>query len=175
MGFAPGFFALSNPEDPAPEETTFLGKVIYGEADAKVRHAGVIDSAIWTVKQAYQNGLLKAQDEEEFLRNIAAEMYVEILWNSVTSKADKWSHQRETRLLAVNDRKNPKVEIHNADKRPRLELPQPLLKKNIVEVMLGPKADDAAKARVRNFLDENQLSHVPVTLATAELSEEASD
>ena len=49
----------------------FLGKVIYGDEAAKVRHAGVIDSAIWTVKQAYHNGLLKAQDEEEFLRNMA--------------------------------------------------------------------------------------------------------
>jgi Protein of unknown function (DUF2971) len=53
IGLAPGFFALSNPKDPKPEETTFLGKVIYGEANAKVRHAGVVDSAISTVKRAH--------------------------------------------------------------------------------------------------------------------------
>jgi hypothetical protein len=101
MCLAPGFFALSNPKDPKPEETTFLGKVIYGEADAKVRHAGVIDSAISIVKQAYRAGLLlKVEDEEEFLHHMAAEMYVEILWNSVTSKACKWAHQCETRLAA---------------------------------------------------------------------------
>jgi len=47
------------------------------------------------------------------------------------------------------------------------EFGQPLLKKNIVEVMLGPKADDKTKVRVRTFLDENQLSHVPVTAASA--------
>jgi len=94
------------------------------------------------------------EDEKEFLRHIATEMYVEIFWNSVTSKASKWSHQCETRLLAVNDLRNPKLEIHNAAERPRVELPQPLLKKNIVEVMLGPKAEDAAKIRVRTFLDE---------------------
>src|SRR6266436_317861 len=158
IGLAPGFFALSNPKDPKPEETIFLGKVIYGEADAKVRHAGVIDSAIEILKQAYRAGLLlKVEDEEEFLHHMAAEMYVEILWNSVTSKASKWEHQYETRLLAVNDLRNPKLEIHNAAERPRVELPQPLLKKNIVEVMLGPKADDAAKGRMRTFLDENQL------------------
>jgi hypothetical protein len=127
MGLTPEFFTLLKTKDPTPEEATFLGKVFYGEADAKVRHAGVIDSAIWTVKQAYRNGwLLKAQDEEEFLHHMAAEMYVEILWNSVTSKANKWSHQCETRLLAVNDLQNPKLQIHNAEKRPRVELPQPL-------------------------------------------------
>ena len=129
---------------------------MYGEANAKVRHASGIDSAISIVKEAHRAGLLvKAEDEEEFLHHLAAEMYVEILWNSVTSKADKWSHQCETRLLAVNDLRNPKLEIHNAEERPRVELPQPLLKKNVVEVMLGPKADDAAKARaaimVENF------------------------
>lgn len=170
IGLAPQFFALFNAKDPKPEEITFLGKVFYGETDAKVRHAGVIDSAIWTVKEAYRTGLLlKAEDEQEFLHHMAAEMYVEILWNSVTSKADKWSHQCETRLLAVNDLKNPQLQIHNP-LRPRVELPQPLLRKNIVEVMLGPKTDDAAKVRVRIFLDENQLPHVPVTIGNAELS-----
>jgi hypothetical protein len=118
---------------------------------------------------------LKAEDENEFLRYMAAEMYVEILWNSITSKASKWSHQCETRLLAINDLRNPKLQIKNAPERPRVELPQPLLKKNIVEIMLGPKTDDAAKVRVRTFLDENQLPHVPVTVASARLSGEGSD
>ena len=113
--------------------------------------------------------LLQEEDEQNFLREMAAEMYVEILWNSVISKADKWSHQSETRLLAVNDLRNPKIKIHNADQRPRVELPQPLLRKNIVEVMLGPKADEAAKVRVRTFLDENQL-RVPVTASAAQPS-----
>jgi hypothetical protein len=74
----------------------------------------------------------------------------------------------------MNDRRNPKLEIHNADKRPRVELPQPLLKKNITEIMLGPKAEDAAKVRVRTFLNEHQLSHVPVTAAAARISVEES-
>lgn len=57
-------------------------------------------------------------------------MFVEILWNSVTT-TDKWSHQIETRLLAVNDLKNSHIEIKNASARPRVETPQPLLKANI--------------------------------------------
>jgi hypothetical protein len=169
MGLAPGFFALLNVKDPKPEETTFIGRVLYGEDQAKVRHAAVIDSAIWTVKEAFRRGLLlKASDEDEFLRHMAAEMYVEILWNSVTSKSTEWAHQRETRLLALNDLRNPKLQIHNAEKRPRVELPQPLLKPNVTEVMLGPKADEATKVRVRKFLDEHHLPHVPVTAAATQ-------
>jgi hypothetical protein len=99
-----------------------------------------------TIKQAHKQCLLiKAEDEEAFLHLIAAYMYVEILWNSVTSKSDKWAHQLEMRLLAVNDLKNPGIEIKNAPARPRVEIPQPLLKANITEVMMGPKADDVAR------------------------------
>jgi hypothetical protein len=98
---------------------------------------------------------------------MAAYMFVEILWNSVTTKSDKWSHQIETRLLAVNDLKNPHIEIKNAPARPRVEIPQPLLKANITEVMVGPKADDDAIASVRKILDDNGLPKVPVTSASA--------
>src|SRR5436190_6205372 len=71
IGLAPNFFALLSKE-PTPEETTFLGAVSYGEANAGLRHASVIDSAIWTVKEAYRTGaLLKVEDEEEFLHHMA--------------------------------------------------------------------------------------------------------
>ena len=166
VGLAPKFFSIIKSGDFKPEEKIFLGKVDYGEAAAKKRHAPVIDSAVETVKQAYRQGLLlKAEDEEAFLHLMAAEMHVEILWNSVTTKADKWSHQAETRLLAVNDLKNPRIKIKNADKRPRVEIPQPLLKSNITEIMMGPAADDDTRAKVRSFLDDNDLPGVAVTSA----------
>lgn len=166
LGLAPGFFGLAKIGDFKPEEKIFLGKVSYGEAEAKVLNAGVIDSAISVVKQAYREGvLLKAEDEDEFLRHMTVEMYVEILWNSVTTKASKWSHQNETRLLAVNDRLNPQLEIRNAEIKPRVELPQPLLRDNVSEVMIGPKAGEGATTRIRAYLDGNGLSKVPITAA----------
>jgi hypothetical protein len=168
LGLAPKFFSIVKSGDFKPEEKIFLGKVEYGEPSAKIRHAAVVDSAVETVKQVYKQGLLlKAEDEEAFLHLMAAEMYVEILWNSVTTKADKWSHQAETRFLAVNDLKNPGIEIKNAPKRPRVEIPQPLLKANITEIMMGPKADDVTRTKVRQFLDDNGLEKIPVTSAAA--------
>ena len=126
IGLAPKFFGFEKKEDFKPEEKIFLGKVEYGETAAKIRHAAIVDSAVQTIKQAHKQGLLlKAEDEEAFLHLMAAYMYVEILWNSVTTKSDKWAHQVETRLLAVNDLKDPHLEIKNAPARPRVEIPQP--------------------------------------------------
>jgi hypothetical protein len=168
LGLAPKFFSIVKSGDFKPEEKIFLGKVEYGEPSAKIRHAAIVDSAVETVKQAYKQGLLlKAEDEEVFLHLMAAEMYVEILWNSVTTKADKWSQPAEARLLAVNDLKNPGIEIKNAPKFPRVEIPQPLLKANITEIMMGPKADDDIRAKVRQFLDDNGLASVPAMSAAA--------
>jgi hypothetical protein len=168
LGLAPKFFSLAKLEDLKPEEKTFFGKVQYGEAAARVRHSAVVDSAISAVKQAHRLGVLtKPEDEEEFRHLMAAYMYGEVLWNSATTKAERWSHQAETRLLAFNDLKNPEIEIKNRDKKPRVELPQPLLKSNITEVMVGTSADGDTKAKVRTFLNENGLPNVPVSSATA--------
>jgi hypothetical protein len=153
IGLGPKFFGFEKKKEYKPEEKIFLGKVEYGEPAAKVRHAKIIDSAVETIKQAHRQGLLlKAEDEEAFLHKMSAYMYVEILWNSVTTKSEKWAHQLETRLLAVNDLKNPGIEIKNAPERPRVELPLPLLKPNITEIMTGPNADEDAGAQVRKIL-----------------------
>ncbi len=166
LGLAPAFFKPLMTASPKPEETIFLGKVVYGDAQARARHSQVIDEAIDTIKRTQKAGSIKnGQEARIFFQHMAAEMTVETLWNSVTTKDSSWSHQNETRLLALNNLKNPSVKIHNADKTPRLELPQPFLKQNLTEVMVGPNADGGAKIRVRAFLDSHGLAHVPVTRA----------
>jgi hypothetical protein len=169
LGLAPVFFRpapFEDPHNPKPEEHIYVGKVIYGEQKARARHSIVIDAAIDTIKQTHAAGAIRnGQDARVFFLHMAAEMQVEILWNCVTTKDSSWSHQNETRLLALNNLKSPHLTIHNKDKRPRLEISQPLLKKSIVEVMVGPKADGAADGRARRFLSAHGLSHVPVTRA----------
>ena len=159
---------LEDPENPKPEEQIYFGKVVYGDEAARARHSIVIDAAIDTIKQAYAAGSIRnGQDAQMFFRHMSAEMTVEILWNCVTTKDTNWSHQNETRLLALNNLRSPHLPIYNADKRPRVEISQPLLKKSIVEVMVGQNADGVAEERVRRFLKAHGLSQVPVTRARA--------
>jgi hypothetical protein len=133
-----------------------------------VRHSPVINEAIEVIKRTQKAGSINnGQEARLFFQHMAAEMRVETLWNSVTTKDISWKHQNETRLLAFNYLKNPQLKIYDADRRPRIELPQPLLKQSITEVMIGPKADAGAEGRIRTFLDQHGLAHVPVTLATA--------
>jgi hypothetical protein len=169
LGLAAEFFHPAPIEDPKnlkPEAIIYFGKVVYGDQAARARHSIVIDAAIDIIGQAHtEGGIRNGQDAMMFFRHMAAEMTVEILWNCVTSKDQNWSHQNEMRLLALNNLKKPHLPIYNADIRPRLELPQPQLKKSIVEVMVGPNADAAAEERVRQFLDSHGLSHVPIRRA----------
>lgn len=166
FGLAPEFFKPLATKVPAPEEMVFLGKVAYGDANARARHVAPINEAIATIQGAQKSGAIRdGKDAKSLFEHIAAEMTVETLWNSVTTKDDSWKHQNETRLLALNNLLDPHLTIHNAKDRPRVELPQPLLKRFLSEVMIGANADPGVDARVRAFLDRHGLAHVPVVRA----------
>jgi hypothetical protein len=174
MGLAPEFFELvpfEDPDNPKPEEHIFLGKVVYGDQAVQTRQSRVINSAIDTIRHAKSSGTIKnGHDARLLFQHIAAEMTVEILWNCVTTKDGVWSHQSETRLLALNNLRQPHLAIYNAKQRPHLELWQPLLKAKLMEVMVGPKADTAIEARLQAFLKGHNLAHVPITRSTESLN-----
>jgi hypothetical protein len=172
FGLAPGFFSpapFDDPDNPKAEELIFYGKVYYGPDDGRARHTKVVDSALALIEQVQRRKWLRSREEAAmFCHHLRASMYTEILWNCVTTKDAKWSHQNEMRLLARNFLKNPQLPIKNAEVRPRVELNQPRLKESIVEVMVGPKADEGALRRVRDGLSARDLPHVPVTKARAQ-------
>jgi hypothetical protein len=171
LGLAPEFFTPVPPEDPEnpkPEEIIFYGKVSYGPADGRARHQKVVDAALALIEQVQRRKWLSSGEKAMwFCRHLAASMHTEIIWNCVTTKDTKWSHQNEMRLLARNFLKAPNLTIVNAETKPRLELAQPRLKQSIVEVIVGPKADEGAKQRVRDGLASRGLAKVPVTRAKA--------
>jgi hypothetical protein len=136
------------------------------QRDARARHSKVLEAAFALIKRVDAAGWIRTKEEAvKFCHHLAASMYVEILWNCITIKDSNWSHQNEMRLLARNFLKNPRLPIVNADKRPRLEIVQPLLQTSIVEVMIGPHSDPGAFTRMRQFLNSRGLPGVPVTRA----------
>jgi hypothetical protein len=169
LGLAPDFFRpqpFQDPKNPKPEEELFYGKVSYGEADARSRHSPVIGEALALIKWVEDAGWLRTKEEAgTFAKHLTASMHTEILWNCVTTKDSSWSHQNEMRVLAMNSLKNPRLPIINPDKRPRVEISQPLLRKSIVEVTIGQKAEAGALTRMRKFLVSRDLPEVPVTRA----------
>jgi hypothetical protein len=171
LGLKPKFFSpvpFEDPDNPKPEEELFYGKVSYGEAEARARHSVVINGAFDLIDRAQTAGWLRTEEEgDTFCQHLAATMYTEILWNCVTTKDSSWSHQNETRILARNFLKKPRLPIVNAETRPRVELPQPLLRVSIAEVMIGLKAEAGALTRMRKFLVSRGLANVPVTRAQA--------
>jgi hypothetical protein len=170
LGLAPDFFRIpiEDPDNPKPEEMIFPGKVTYGLEDGRARHQKVVDAALVVMEQVQRRGWLGSSHEAGvFCAHLAASMYTEILWNCVTTKKCCWSYQNEMRLLARNFLKDPTYPIVNPQ-RPRVEIIQPRLKDNIVEVMVGPKADAGAVKRVREGLATRDLGRVPVTQAKAQ-------
>jgi hypothetical protein len=169
LGLAPDFFRpapFEDPDHPKPEEEIFYSKVSYGETDARARHSKVIEAAFALVEQAQGRGWLRTkQDAATLCHHLRASMYPEIFWNCVTTKESKWSHQNEMRLLARNFLRKPRLPIVTVDKKSHVEINQPRLRQSIVEVMVGPKADSEAVARVRESLALHGLSAVPVTRA----------
>ena len=166
LGLAPEFFrpaSCEDPDHPKPEEEVFYRKVSYGHADARERHRGVIEPAFALIERVEAAGWLRTKEEAAtFGKDLTALMYPEILWNCITTKDGKWSHQNETRILVRNFLKKPLLPIVNAE-RPRVEITQPLLRRSIVEVMIGPKAAPGALTRMRKFLVSVGLPAVPVT------------
>ena len=163
FGLAPSFFRPANIERPKPEDYIFVGKVAYGEKSANSRHATVIRSAIEIIDRAFRLGTIKGGLEAQaFFRRMAAEMYVELTWNCVTTKSEDWSHQNEIRLLALNRLKQPHLKIHNSLARPRVEIPQPLLRRSLREILVGPKSDAGMEERVCKLLQTYGIPEVEV-------------
>jgi hypothetical protein len=169
FGLAPVFFVpqpFKDPQNSKPEEVIFFGKVVYGDTNVRATHKTVIDAALALVDKATKSGWLRTgQDTEAFCRMLATVMYTEILWNAITTKEDKWSHQNETRLLARNFFPSPGLLINGPEEKPHVEIEQPLLQSSMVEVMVGPEADSGAAERVQTILGSHGMQNVAVTRA----------
>jgi hypothetical protein len=164
IGLSPEFFIPLPIENPKPEECIYFGKVAYGERNAKTRHSRIIQSVTDLITQQFRAGRISGGEiAQAVFRRLLAETYCEVLWNCVTTKSDDWKNQNEGRLLVLNRTGEPKLLVYTNSGRPYVKIPQPTLRKFLDEVMVGPKAERTAEAKVRVFLDKLGLRSVRVT------------
>jgi hypothetical protein len=147
-----------------PHDHHFMGKVIYDPVLCETRHSQPIKEAIDILTMEAQRGSFPSgKQAQEFCRRLASEMHIPILWNSVTTKESKWEPEKETRLLALNDRVHPKLPVQvRAGGHRYVVIPLPLFDANIVtEVMVGPNADADTEARVDGLLRALGMPMIP--------------
>ncbi|WP_414463644.1 DUF2971 domain-containing protein [Hyphomicrobium sp. DY-1] len=165
IGLAPALFANINARDLAPEDKVYVAKVLYGPLACAERHHAAIDVTFDLLEIARQRGLVTANAAGlAFTKAMATHMAVPIIWNSITTKSLDWEHERELRMLAVNDLTNPHLPIHHRDDgRSYVIVPMPLLETGMVaEIVVGANAHVDAEAEVEHLLRSVGMHAVPL-------------
>ncbi len=147
FGFALGMSArLFHPVEKAsaaPNEKTFVARVVYGEPKIRRRQREVIRKAFDALIGC--QGLMNAHTGPRFLESLATELSVGLLWNSLTSKHLAYSHEEEVRLIIVNGVHVLRTFIDTRTRGPSLvpfvRVPMPVRQRgSIAKIMIGPSA-----------------------------------
>ncbi len=165
IGLSERLFTPTYQPHAAPHEHHFMGRVVYDPARCEAQHRRPIQHALDTLTmEAQRETIPSGAQAAEFCRRLASEMHIPVLWNSITTKERKWEPERETRLIALNDRVSPKLPVHL---RPiggqrYVVIPMPLFDPGTVtEVMVGPDADADAERQVQALLGSLGMSPLP--------------
>lgn len=165
IGLSERLFTPTFQPHPAPHEQHFMAKVVYEPARCEAQHRRPIQHALDTLTmEAQRETIPSGTQAAEFCRRLASEMHIPIIWNSITTKERKWEPERETRLIALNDRVRPKlpVRLRPVGGQRYVVIPLPLFEPGIVtEVMVGPDADANAETIVGTLLQSLGMPTLP--------------
>lgn len=164
IGVAPKIFANVSPQGAPPEAHVYVAKVLYGPSECIDRHREAIDVTFDILEVARQRGLVKTQAAGlAFIKAMAVCMDVSLIWNSITTKSEGWRHERELRMLAMNDLENPHLPIRcREDGRSYVAIPIPLRRRGtIAEIMVGADADTGVEDAVAKLLLSAGISDLP--------------
>jgi hypothetical protein len=174
IGFAQHVFRIEEDRpDLKPNEKTFVGPVLYDIRDIMERHAHAIDKAVSIVLKAANANADVVKDEttrdhfiQELCRNIIS---APLIWNCLTSKHPAYKHEKEVRLLLLNQRSNLmpyiKTRLRGSEIVPYISLPQPVRQPHMIaEIVVGPAAGADAERTVRTMLDSFKMDpNIPIS------------
>lgn len=161
IGFGPTLFANVDPDSARPEDNVYVARVLYGPDETVQLQGEAIDAALSRLKSMRDS--VGRSESGLFLGSIATLMNVALVWNSITTKGTQWGHEKELRMLAVNDLENPHLPIRvRDDGRPYVIIPAPLRKPGIIsEIMIGADAPLGAEKEVEASLRALGLIDLP--------------
>ena len=161
VGFAPRMFRIEDEPNPSPDESAFLGSVLYDVGDVLSRHRLAIDEAtnIFLTAVKAQAPLMADKATgvafiQEFSRHLIASP---LIWNALTSKHPAYAHEQEVRLLMMGttDKLAPFIKTRSRGSEIVPYIPHPWNVREpgaIVEVLIGPAAPPGAEDAVRTML-----------------------
>lgn len=160
IGFAPALFAPTpNVLNEQANENLYVGRVLYGDADTAARHRSVVSEAARIASRvAWANRPMPdAVKPSDYFSAVAREVIAsQLIWNCLTAKHENFSNEREVRyiIMGVISKFEPYRKHFNG--KAYVETPLPLKTAgSVMEILVGPRAPDAAEAMVKTFLRVN--------------------
>src|SRR5262249_36612319 len=144
-----------------PDETVFVGPVLYRETDAVRRHQLALDEAAAIFLAAANKNPALMQDRSigiPFMQAMAREGVASpLIWNCLTSKNSAYEHEEEVRLIMLGLRKELmpyiKTRLRGSEIVPYVPHQMPIREQNIVQIIVGPAATGEAEEGLRVMLN----------------------
>lgn len=134
LGFSTDLFNSDKDIVGAPlNERYFMGKVGYEAAAALREHTETIEHHLGLIPTTMRG----PEPAKQLFRELASNAHIPVIWTSLTTKEPKWSHENETRLLVVQDKRAKEKHRIFRPRRPYIEMRIP--KSCFTEIVLGPR------------------------------------
>jgi hypothetical protein len=162
IGLAPKLFeVVSDHSNLGVAEKTLFTDVIYDQAGCMLNLMNVIKRAIAVIIRG-EASVTSLVEREEFGKEIARLLAAPIFSYAVTYKHPAYAHERETRLLLINDlnKLSSLIEMRVRGSSLVPYIPSPLRVRSpgaITKIMIGPAADELAEDAIRAFLRKHGL------------------
>jgi Protein of unknown function (DUF2971) len=172
LGFAPKMFAVLDGAGFRANEMSFVGPVRYDEQAIFARHMAAIEKAasiFLTTCNTHPKLMADKSVGWPFIQDMANTLIASpLIWNCITSKHADYAHEREVRLVLMNQTINlstdVKTRMRGSERVPYVAHPFTIDAPGAIhEIVVGPSAEVDAEDKVRHLLASCGLPDVDVT------------
>jgi hypothetical protein len=163
IGLSPTLFAVVADQNTlGVAEKTVAANVTYDRAECEQNFREPIRQAVSILARGLAH-ITSDAERPEFGKALARELALPMFHHAITTKHSAYAHERETRLLLLNDRAqlDPLARFRTRGSTLVPYVPSPLRVRSpgaIIKVIVGPAADELAEDAVRAFLRRHGLS-----------------